>query len=243
MRAAVSASVFAVAAPHQLLGKILPEFKGDGDNILGLFTVKIEDYPILKQIFGSVKITFGYSDNEPVNGIVTRISNTEFVACSDLCPHQHCLVNVYDDASEHLICPCHLSQFTVDGTFVSGPAQDSLTPYKVTYTGGDTLQIEIPGFVEVREVGNISSDYMREISPNIVIDNASIEFGISSESNVSISIYDSVGNSVQQIANGRYHRGDYHIPLTTEKLSAGMYICSITTSSGFKMERKFTVVR
>ncbi|MBI3259165.1 MAG: Rieske 2Fe-2S domain-containing protein [Ignavibacteriae bacterium] len=243
IKTAVSASVFAATTPHLLLGKILPEFKSDEDSILGIFTVKLDDYPILKQIFGSVKITFGYLDNEPVNGIVTRVSSSDFVACSDLCPHQHCLVNVYDDVTEHLVCPCHQSEFTVDGMFVSGPAQNSLTSYKVIYTGGDSLQIEIPGFVDVMEDRTISTDYMREISPNIVIDNAYVEFGLSSENNVTILIYDNLGNSVRQITNGRYNRGEYHIPISTENLSSGIYICSIIASNGFKADRKFTVIR
>lgn len=243
MKATVAASIFAATEPNRLLGKILPELKEHGDTILGIFTVKLDDYPVLKQIYGSVKITYDSVSVISGNIIVTRISSTDFVACSDVCPHALCSVSVYDDVTEYLVCPCHNSQFTVDGTYVSGPAQTSLTPYKVIFTGGDTLQIEIPGFVNVEEDKDLATNYLREFSPNIVIDNAAVEFGLASEGMVSIVLYDSMGNKIQEIANSRYNRGDYQIPMSTGHLSSGMYICNITTSNGFKADRKFTVVR
>lgn len=243
MKAAVSASVFAAAAPHNLLGKIIPEFKGDGDNILGLFTVKLADYPILNQVFGSVKITFKGTGLTSKTAIITRTSPTTFVACSDVCTHSGCSVDEYDSSSMHLNCPCHGSTFKPDGTRVQGPAGSNLTPYAVTFTGGDSFQIEVSGLVNGIEDLTDSSNYLREVSPNIVIDSAEVEFGLFSADTVVLAIHNTLGIEILRLADGRFERGDYRFRIPTNQLSSGMYFCSIITEKGFKVSRKFTVVK
>lgn len=243
IKAAVSASVFATTAPYGLLGKIMPEFTGDGDSILGVFTVKLADYPILNQVFGSVKITFTGTGSSSRTAIVTRTSSSTFAACSDVCPHSGCSVDIYNTVSKRLNCPCHGSAFTVNGTLLQGPAGSSLTPYTVMFSGGDTLQIEVTGLVNGIEDGTDASNYLREVSPNVVIDNAVAEFGLSSADTVVLAICNALGNEVLRLADGRFERGDYRFTIPAVQLSAGMYICSINTAHGFKVSRKFTVVK
>ncbi len=243
IKAAVSASVFATTAPYGLLGKIMPEFTGDGDSILGVFTVKLVDYPVLNQVFGSVKITFTGTGSSSRTAIVTRTSSSTIVACSDVCPHSGCSVDVYNTTSKRLNCPCHGSAFTASGTLIQGPAASSLTSYKVTYTGGDTLQIEVTGLVNGIEDGIDISNYLHEVSPNVVIDNTIVEFGLSSPDTVVLAVYDIVGNEILRLADERFERGDYRFTIPAAQFSAGMYICSINTANGFKVSRKFMVVR
>jgi nitrite reductase/ring-hydroxylating ferredoxin subunit len=243
MKAAVSASVFAATAPHQLLGKIMPNFTGDGDSILGVFTISLTEYPILNQVFGSVKITFTGAGMATKNAIVTRTSTSTFAACSDIYTHSGCSVGVYDVASGRLNCPCHGSAYKPDGTVVQGPAPSSLTPYKTTFTGGNTLQIEVAGLVNGIEDATDTASYLREISPNPVVGNAIVKFGLSSADIVVLAIYNSIGNKIMQLANQRFERGDYHIALPTDELSAGMYVCSISTANGFKVSHTFIVAK
>jgi cytochrome b6-f complex iron-sulfur subunit len=50
-------------------------------------------------------------------------------AMSSKCTHKGC---VLDDASDHLTCPCHGSNFGYDGKVTDGPAKRSLVRYAIT---------------------------------------------------------------------------------------------------------------
>jgi len=45
-----------------------------------------------------------------------------------------------------MICPCHGSEYAIDGKRLSGPAppQSALTRYTVSFDGQDTVQVQIP---------------------------------------------------------------------------------------------------
>ncbi|GAC1564098.1 MAG: Rieske (2Fe-2S) protein [Vulcanimicrobiaceae bacterium] len=60
------------------------------------------------------------------------------VAYSAICTHQGCLVEGYEKASEHLLCPCHQSQFDPsDGAKVTGgPAPNRLATLPLKLSGG-----------------------------------------------------------------------------------------------------------
>jgi len=46
------------------------------------------------------------------------------------CTHMGCILNFYKDKKK-FICPCHHSQFTIDGKKIKGPAQRDLD--KITF--------------------------------------------------------------------------------------------------------------
>lgn len=62
--------------------------------------------------------------------IVLRNADGDLVALNRTCPHQGCAVNLGDNG-EQLTCPCHDSQFTLEGELVEGPATTGLTNYEV----------------------------------------------------------------------------------------------------------------
>ncbi len=68
--------------------------------------------------------------------LVSRLSEDEVVAFSAVCPHQGC--SVAPDG-EQLACPCHGSQFELDGSLKRGPAEKGLTPYQVEVVDGQVL--------------------------------------------------------------------------------------------------------
>lgn len=79
-----------------------------------------------------------------VNDIIvvrTASGNTasSFVAVSDICTHQGCTVG-YSSSQNIYICPCHGSEYKVDGTVIQGPALKPLTRYQVT-VNGSTLTV------------------------------------------------------------------------------------------------------
>lgn len=70
--------------------------------------------------------------------IVLRNAEGELIALDRTCPHQSCAVSL-DDNSETLTCPCHDSQFTLEGELVDGPAQTDLTNYEVKTEDNEVL--------------------------------------------------------------------------------------------------------
>ncbi|MGE5182703.1 MAG: ubiquinol-cytochrome c reductase iron-sulfur subunit [Acidobacteriota bacterium] len=64
--------------------------------------------------------------------IVVHVSDGEFVALSAVCTHAGCLVG-YASAANDLLCPCHGSQFALDGTVLRGPAATPLATYPTTF--------------------------------------------------------------------------------------------------------------
>jgi Rieske Fe-S protein len=55
------------------------------------------------------------------------VSSQGFVIFSSICPHLGCRFNWVDD-SKKFICPCHGSQFNLEGARVAGPAPRGLDP-------------------------------------------------------------------------------------------------------------------
>ncbi len=54
-----------------------------------------------------------------------------YKAVSLVCPHLGCLVEAKKDG---FICPCHGSEFNLDGTLRKGPADQPLTPLQLEIT-------------------------------------------------------------------------------------------------------------
>ena len=56
-------------------------------------------------------------------------------ACSSICTHKRCIVKKADDGAS-LKCPCHQSEFDLDGIPMGGPAKTSLVRYAITLENG-----------------------------------------------------------------------------------------------------------
>jgi cytochrome b6-f complex iron-sulfur subunit len=59
------------------------------------------------------------------------------------CPHLGCSYN-YDDGLRHFLCPCHGSQFALDGSIVHGPATAPLS-HLTWRPGPEANEIEVEG--------------------------------------------------------------------------------------------------
>jgi Rieske Fe-S protein len=57
--------------------------------------------------------------------IVARVEDDKFACCSLKCPHANCDVE-YDKKVKRFVCPCHNSQFDVNGKVKQGPARKDL---------------------------------------------------------------------------------------------------------------------
>jgi len=60
--------------------------------------------------------------------IVARVDENTLAACSAICTHKGCEVE-YDGKSKAWFCPCHGSEFALDGKVVRGPARKPLEQF------------------------------------------------------------------------------------------------------------------
>jgi len=71
---------------------------------------------------------------------VYRLDDGSFSAVSTRCMHRGCQV---EPAAEHLVCPCHGSEYSNVGEVLKGPTQRPLRRLPVTVEA-DRLLIELP---------------------------------------------------------------------------------------------------
>lgn len=70
--------------------------------------------------------------------VVTQPKAGVYKGFSAICPHQGCTVGQI--AQGLIICPCHLSTFSItDGSVQQGPAQSGLQPVAVKVVGTDVV--------------------------------------------------------------------------------------------------------
>jgi nitrite reductase/ring-hydroxylating ferredoxin subunit len=110
----------------------------------GILRVKISNFPALQSENGSVRLALnGFTTSSPLGFfypvLVNRGSGDQFFALRARCTHNGCVVPTFGNA-----CPCHGSEYAIDGSVTAGPAPTSLTRYTATFDGADLLCIEIP---------------------------------------------------------------------------------------------------
>lgn len=67
---------------------------------------------------------------------VRRLESGEVVALLASCTHQGCQP---EPVADRLACPCHGSEFSLEGLVLQGPAERPLTRYSVTVEGDDLI--------------------------------------------------------------------------------------------------------
>jgi cytochrome b6-f complex iron-sulfur subunit len=121
--------VFAISASPLLLNSCaagLPTFRGEFDGAL----VRIP-----KTAAAALEIPNGVmmvrAPNLPMPIVVRNLPNRGMIALSTICTHKGCEVRVLPDAFQ---CPCHGSEYSVDGAVVEGPASQPLQRFAVEET-------------------------------------------------------------------------------------------------------------
>jgi nitrite reductase/ring-hydroxylating ferredoxin subunit len=114
----------------------------------GQLVLQVSSFPALSQAGGSVRVSvdpiagaYPAGDFYPI--VITRGSGNTFYAVSSQCPHRACVTEAYNGTS--IYCPCLGSEFTMDGTFITGPAQADLARYPISFDGVNTLRVTVPG--------------------------------------------------------------------------------------------------
>lgn len=62
--------------------------------------------------------------------ILIRTSQTQFVAVNLICKHKGCTVEL---TGNKFVCPCHGSEYDINGNVTEGPSKKNLDTYEVVY--------------------------------------------------------------------------------------------------------------
>src|SRR6266446_1039564 len=126
-----------------LLGEGRAEAATDGE-----LNLKLTNFPPLLNTGGSVRVSvdplsgsFPAGDFYPI--IISRAAGNVFYAVSSSCTHRGCVVLPFD--GNIIACPCHGSEFAIDGSLLNGPATSDLLSYAIKFDGTNTLKVTVPG--------------------------------------------------------------------------------------------------
>jgi len=108
---------------------------GPQDTLSNPVVVALADYPALADDGGIVFIPTSVSGHD--HPIIVRNVAGDYDAMSSECNHASCSV---EREGEKFVCPCHGSEYQLDGSLIEGPATRSLLPFVVT-RDGDNLTI------------------------------------------------------------------------------------------------------
>ncbi len=105
----------------------------------GTLRLAVSDFPALADELGSVRLDVGL--DKPI--IINRSDG--FHVPSAFCQHNGCTVQRFDPEIGVMRCPCHGSQYNIDGSLNQGPALRGLNRFDALFDGQDTLIITLPG--------------------------------------------------------------------------------------------------
>ena len=71
--------------------------------------------------------------------LVEHNSDDTYKALSGICTHQNCVVSEFDGSNNVFICPCHGSQFDLNGNVKQGPATVKLGSYSTRVENGSLI--------------------------------------------------------------------------------------------------------
>jgi len=104
--------------------------KKSGDDLV----VKVTDNPDLAAVGGHVSVTDDI--------MLIRTDESKFIAISTICRHKGCTVELEGDK---FVCPCHGSEYTIQGKVTQGPSKDNLKTFETMFDSkGGSITIKMP---------------------------------------------------------------------------------------------------
>jgi Rieske Fe-S protein len=112
-----------------------------------LLSIPVQRVPELLKAGGSLLLHPAATDflGRPMSLLVANTSKEGLKAWGAWCPHAGCEVGWSDPDSE-VVCPCHLSRFSVDGVVKRPPARDNLESYGAKFSSDkQSLIVDLSG--------------------------------------------------------------------------------------------------
>jgi cytochrome b6-f complex iron-sulfur subunit len=111
--------------------------------------LRIEDTPELKEVGGAYHLIIEEIDKDL---LVVRTSEDTFIAVDIKCTHKGCDVK-YEDTRKIFVCPCHDSNFDINGIPKGGPAKKPLGIYKTSFKDGEvTISVPVEGDMPIDSI-------------------------------------------------------------------------------------------
>lgn len=130
------------------------------------------------------------------------------------------------------------SDWTEDGiTTINTPDSVCFEGIHLSKIGGGRGNIYVTG-IEVEKLDGIPTGYqLNQNYPNPFNPTTKIKYSIPSSGDVSLTIYDILGNKVSNIVSGYQNRGTYEVSFNAENLASGIYFYRLKTK-GFTSTKK-----
>ncbi len=230
----LTASIFSSSYPHILLGKEEGDIFEKSDSILGYFHIELDKYPVLYNVWGSVRLYVdGIDPREHYPKIfITRVPveeyGKEYVSVTELCSHEGNILEDFNPETHLFECvKGHGSLFFPDGKPFWGEALKIAKPlvsYKVNYFGGNVLNVEVNALKTdfYSETQNLS--YLRQNIPNPCSNSTLIEFGLEKTADVKILLYSINGKLISELYNQLTNEGNHNLTFDTIGLPSGVYL-------------------
>lgn len=250
LRNMLVAGVFTSVCPHILLGDLKPDLEESGTMIKGVYSLDLDQFPILTEIWGSVRVKIPkLNDEKPTEIIITRLPFEEykqhFAIVNTYCPHEGNIV--YDLHPDFHIfdCPGHDSKFTVTGKYISGLAPQGLQNYLFDSKWMPGVRyLKILFDFDVASIAdpklNNPMFYLNNCFPNPFSESTTIEYGLDRDLPVNIVILDVSGNVIETIFNGVLFAGTYQHKLNGANIPSGNYIAKLSINGIVKKIIKMT---
>jgi Rieske Fe-S protein len=249
-----AATVFTAACPHITLGRIMPELKENKNGITGIYKVRISDYPVLANLWGSVRVVvegippeFKYPKL-----IISRIDeeywNDSFSVVSEGCPHEGYPIELLNpEFVPDPLFQCvkgHGSLYLPTGTYFWGVSKKDLLKYDFTWDKGDNLFIEVPALTSSEaEEKYPELCFMSECFPNPAESRVKFLYGADTLSDIDISIYDFSGRNVHNLLNTRIPAGEFELSADISNLPSGNYFIKMLVRNSIRVVRKLIIAR
>lgn len=230
--ATLPATLFVMVAPVDLMGARVPPSALEKSPV-GIYSLKMADYPILQQVMGSVRISIS---SLSFKILVTRISQTEIVAVSETCTHHGCAIGDFDAVTERFTCPCHFSQYAANGAVLRGPAIRNLERFPVTWDGGELARVEIEELASaLAELPEHTMLMPILLGPSSI----TVQYHVERPMHVQITVHSVSGAEVFRVIDRRVEAGTYSVALENSMLPQGVLFCRMRTSGGYVGLEKF----
>ena len=92
------------------------------------------------------------------------------------------------------------------------------------------------------ELGIPSDLYLSQNYPNPFNPSSTIDYGISDNSYVNISLYDLNGRKIETMVNSVHRAGYYTLTLVSDHLNSGIYLIKIISSNEIQT-KKITIIK
>jgi len=253
LKQVLAVTVTTVACPHISLGRVIPEISVNDTKITGIYKVKVTDYPVLKDLWGSVRLNV---DAMPPKFsfpkiIVSKVDplefNAEYTVVTESCPHEAFPVELLSPDFIVPLFECkrgHGSRYTADGNYFWGVSMKNLERYITTFDGVDTLSIEIPAIVGVNSLNEIPElSYLSQNFPNPCANYTEFKYGIEKPSYVKLSVHDIKGYELEIMTDSFISEGNYSCRLALNNYQSGNYFFRMVINHTLNLTKTFTVTK